>query len=162
MKWKRERGRLASFRVAAAAILIDRLTKIWALGPLNDAGGVMDGMDGVFGFALARNTGAAFSALASHPGIVAALSALILTGLGAAVFFGRTFSPSARVCLSLIWAGGVGNLLDRVIYGWVIDFIRLELFAFPIFNFADICVTGGAVWFAARLLLGGERAREAD
>ena len=154
MKWKRGSG--AS--LAAAALLIDRLTKLWALGPLSRAGGSMSGVGGVFGFTLARNSGAAFSAFADHPEVVAALSAVILIALGAAVFFSRAVSASARLCLSLVWAGGVGNLIDRILYGSVIDFIRLEIFTFPIFNFADICVTVGAVWYAARLLLGAERA----
>lgn len=152
MKWKRERGRTVSLLIAAAALLVDRAAKIWALGPLTDAGGSMRGIGGVFDFTVVRNSGAAFSVLASHPGIVTALSALILFALGAAVFFGRTLSVSSRACLSLIWAGGVGNLMDRAFYGAVIDFIRLELFVFPIFNFADICVTVGAAWFAVRLL----------
>ena len=156
MKWKRVRGACLAF--AAAALLIDRLTKLWALGPLTRAGGSMGGVGGVFAFTLARNPGAAFSVFADHPGIVAALSAVILTALGATAFFSRAFSGSARLCLSLVWAGGVGNLIDRALYGSVIDFLRIEFIPFPIFNFADICVTVGAVWYAARLLLGAERA----
>jgi signal peptidase II len=46
--------------------------------------------------------------------------------------------------LTLVVAGGTGNLIDRIFYGYVVDFIDFEIINFAIFNFADICVTVGA------------------
>ena len=62
-----------------------------------------------------------------------------------------------RLSLTLVLAGGLGNLIDRALYGAVIDYIELTFMTFPVFNFADICVTMGAAMFALFTLLPGKR-----
>lgn len=151
MKWKRACGRGALASLAAVLLLTDRLTKAWALSRLGE-GGTARGVGGLFDFRFTFNEGAAFSMLASNPAVVALLSAALLVALGAVILWGRTLSLSLRLGLTAVWAGGVGNLLDRLMYGAVVDFIELRFLSFPIFNFADICVTLGAVWLAVRVL----------
>lgn len=53
---------------------------------------------------------------------------------------GRHFSY-LRVCLSVLGAGAAGNLIDRLVHGYVTDFIYIKIINFPVFNFADICVS---------------------
>ena len=53
-------------------------------------------------------------------------------------------SKFLNICLVLIFAGGLGNLIDRIAYGYVIDFIEPLFIHFPVFNFADCCITVGA------------------
>ena len=56
----------------------------------------------------------------------------------------------------MIIAGGIGNLIDRISLGYVIDFLDFRIINFPVFNFADICVTLGAGLFIALLLFSKE------
>ena len=62
----------------------------------------------------------------------------------------KTLSTPVRLAISGLIGGGLGNLVDRILFGGVTDYIRLSLIRFPIFNFADICIT---VSVAALMLL---------
>jgi len=152
MKWNHARGRWGLVLLAALLMFIDRLSKLWALSSLAGAQ-PKTGIPGIFRFVFTCNEGAAFSMLAGSPFVVSVLSGLILLLLGTVILCGRTLDHMTRLCLTAIWAGGVGNLIDRVIYGAVVDFIDLTFISFPIFNVADICVTVGALIFAARLFI---------
>ena len=66
------------------------------------------------------------------------------------------------LCTSLIIAGGTGNLIDRAMYGFVVDYIDInELFSYPMFNFADCCVVIGAVLLAYYALVIEGRQKQA-
>ena len=56
------------------------------------------------------------------------------------------------IAFTLIVAGGVGTMIDRVLIGYVVDFINFLFIDFPVFNFADMCVTVGAAVMIAWLL----------
>ncbi len=66
-----------------------------------------------------------------------------------------------RVCLCLAAGGALGNLIDRIARGYVVDFIYFTPINFPKFNFADICVTGGVIALGV-LLMFYYRDEEAD
>ena len=61
--------------------------------------------------------------------------------------------PFAMVCLSVVLAGAVGNLIDRALQGYVVDMFALDLFQFPVFNVADIFVVCGGIAFCIAFLL---------
>ncbi|MDR0883096.1 MAG: signal peptidase II [Oscillospiraceae bacterium] len=89
-----------------------------------------------------RNTGVAFSFLQAHPQILTVLIALILLGCVLYLFLGtRKFALSQRVCLALIIGGGLGNLVDRIRLGFVVDFIEPTFVRFAVFNSADTVLT---------------------
>lgn len=95
------------------------------------------------------NTGAAFSLLSSGQALVMLISCSLMVML--AVWLLREKKLSRAACLSVagILGGGLGNLLDRIFFGGVTDYINLLPIRFPIFNFADICITlsvGALVW----------------
>lgn len=91
-----------------------------------------------------RNNGAAFSILQDHRILLIALPAiLIAVGLVYVTRHRKDRSNFMLTSLSLVIAGGLGNLIDRVMTGYVIDFIDFRFW--PVFNFADICVTVGCV-----------------
>lgn len=127
-------------------ILIDQASKAWALSALNETNGyAIPVINGIVRFQFAWNAGAAFSFLKDAPYIVFALSAVVLFLVALIVFLSRTLNAKTRLCLSMVFAGGLGNLIDRVRFQAVVDFIKLEFISFPVFNFADICVTVGAL-----------------
>lgn len=84
---------------------------------------------------------AAFSMMSSKTVVVAVISSVLMLAL--CVLLARSRSSSRLFCVSLsvLLGGGIGNLIDRVIWGGVTDYIRLLFIRFPVFNFADICIT---------------------
>ena len=87
------------------------------------------------------NTGAAFSLFSSMQRIVIALTAALMVFLCVYLAREKTLSTPARLAVSGLIGGGMGNLIDRILFGGVTDYIKLLFMHFPIFNFADICVT---------------------
>ena len=109
--------------------------------------------DGVFRFTYVRNTGAAFSSFLGQQWLFA-LIFVIFTGLLLFELKKNTmgFLPFERWCLTAIWAGGLGNMIDRVRLGYVVDMIELEFIRFPVFNVADCFITCGCVLLIAHLI----------
>lgn len=70
---------------------------------------------------------------------------------------------SVQLALALILAGAIGNLLDRIIYGKVVDFIYIELIKWPVFNIADIAVTlGMIIWITQVLFYNDEKKQKSS
>ena len=130
---------------AAIVIIVDRLTKLWALDALAD--GDIVPIEGILGFELAFNTGAAYG-LFKGGGSVIAIGALVAAGLilYALRSVERRFEA---VTLGAIMGGALGNLIDRVARGpglfdgAVVDWIETPLW--PNFNIADSAIVVGAV-----------------
>jgi signal peptidase II len=99
-----------------------------------------------------RNTGVSFSLLSGHPEILVVLqSILFAVVLVAFVFtYRRLRHPLLQTALCWIACGGFGNLIDRVRFGYVIDFIAVG--DFPIWNFADMCIVGGCILLGVYIL----------
>ena len=99
----------------------------------------------IFSINYVRNYGAAFNIFEGNRiflSLVSILSSLILIYF---IFVKERLNPRDRYGLSLILAGSLGNGIDRMIKGYVIDFINLKLFDFPIFNIADIAINIGCI-----------------
>jgi len=130
----------------AGVVLLDQLTKIlvWSLMQVGES---VDIIPNVFRFTYVQNEGAAFGMLAEHRWIFMVLSVI---GIAAMLIYLWRFRPDSRLActaLSLIIGGGIGNMIDRVVLGYVVDF--LDFCAFPnlwmwVFNVADSCVCIGA------------------
>ena len=87
------------------------------------------------------NTGAAFSILTGHSVFLALLSSLLLGAMIIVMLKSIQLCSEVRVTLSVLVGAGAGNLLDRILFGGVTDYIRLLSIPFPVFNLADICIT---------------------
>ena len=87
------------------------------------------------------NTGAAFSILSGKTLFLAMLSVFLLGTIYVFVCREMRLTAPARLALSCMIGGGVGNLLDRVLFGGVTDYVRLLFVSFPVFNLADIGIT---------------------
>jgi signal peptidase II len=129
----------------ATIILLDQLTKVWAVANLSD------GPIHVFGdtveFALTRNSGSAFSRFQGFTPVLA-IGAIVVTILLARVLR-KANDRLLIVALTLLLGGALGNLMDRIfrapgfLRGHVVDFVAVGWF--PVFNVADSCVTIGAI-----------------
>jgi signal peptidase II len=146
---RRRRIAIAACSVVAI-IVVDQLTKVWAVSALSDR------PIGIIGhtveFHLARNPGSAF-------GRFQGLTPLLAIGaIVASIFLARAVDrardPIVVAGLILVLGGALGNFTDRIVRppgvmrGYVIDFVRVG--SFPVFNVADSCITIGAVLLIAR------------
>ena len=100
--------------------------------------------DGVFALRFVRNTGAAFSLFSAHTALLSVFTGLFLLAGLVVLFSGKVKSIWLRAALILILAGGAGNWIDRVRFGFVTDYIEPLFMHFAVFNFADILITVGA------------------
>ena len=100
-----------------------------------------------------QNTGGGFSILEGHTWVLTVLTAVIMVGI-AALLIKKFFShPLAMWTLTAILGGGLGNLIDRVRLGYVVDMFHFQFINYPVFNVADILVVCGTIGFAAYYLL---------
>ena len=135
--------------LSALVIVLDLGTKFWVSASLayNDPVAVLP----VFDLRLLHNTGAAFSFLAGADGWQRWLFAAI--ALVVSVFILRWLRETPKSVLSLalaytlILGGALGNLFDRIVHGYVVDFISVHYagWYFPAFNIADMAITAGAM-----------------
>jgi len=128
-------------------LVLDRIVKIWSqtvLQPVVD----MPLWDGVFHLHYAENHGAAFSMLSGATYFFIGVTAVALVAiLILLIRIRRHRHWTLSVGLVLIASGAIGNLIDRVIYGYVIDMLYFKLINFAIFNVADMCVCIGAGFY---------------
>lgn len=101
----------------------------------------------VFHLTYCENTGAAFSMLSGARIFFIVITAVFIALLIWLIYSGRVQNIGAAYTMAIISAGGIGNLIDRVLNGYVVDMFDFRLINFAIFNVADIAVTCGAVAF---------------
>ncbi|MCR5673203.1 MAG: signal peptidase II [Lachnospiraceae bacterium] len=139
-------------------ILIDRITKHWAVNRLLDKEPIPIIKNALEFYYLPNgNTGAAFGMLAGHRTLFLIIALVVVL----VIFYFVYNMPSDRkyrsieILLVFIAAGGAGNMIDRFMQGYVVDFIYISLINFPVFNVADmyvsICTVILAVIFLLRL-----------
>ena len=106
--------------------------------------GTAEFINGFIGWNYVRNTGAAFGSFSDNTVLLSvATGAVLLAGI-VLIAMKKVKSKFCLVCAVMIISGGLGNLIDRVLKGYVVDFIDLQFMDFAVFNFADILVTVGA------------------
>ncbi|MFM2066128.1 MAG: hypothetical protein RLZZ584_1037 [Pseudomonadota bacterium] len=141
--------------LAALLIVLDQLSKIWVVAHFQHGDAVM--VTSYFDLVRAHNTGAAFSFLAQASGWQRWF--FVALGLGAAGFITYLLSRHGNqrlfaLALTLILAGALGNVIDRLWHGYVVDFLQFHwgwlapVFPggyFPAFNVADMAISGGAI-----------------
>lgn len=142
--------------VALVWLLADQATK--ALVDVHEAGEVLHASPvGFLDVVLVHNTGAAWGALSGATVALGAVSLVVCALIAVYVFaFAKQAPWVAYLGLALVFAGGVGNAIDRFWHGYVVDFISTAFMDFPVFNIADVGVTVGVVLFVISLLMGRE------
>ncbi len=128
--------------IAALLIAVDQMAKNWASEVLIK--GEIPVIENVLYFKYAENTGVAFSMFSDNRWVLVGITSVMLIIVLAFFLSGKVTDKLELFSLSLIIAGGVGNLIDRVSLGYVVDFIDVRVINFAIFNIADMCITIGA------------------
>lgn len=134
--------------LSAIVIVLDLYTKYLASTHLTYASPVPV-IDGFFNFTLLHNTGAAFSFLASESGWQRWFFVILATGVSVFLVHWMSTLKNDRwlaIALALVLGGAIGNLYDRMMLGYVVDFLHFywQDWHFPAFNIADSAITVGA------------------
>lgn len=140
--------------IAAAVIALDFITKR-LVTRLMVEGQTIPLIRGLFSLTFVRNPGAAFSLFPNRTVFLVTMALILSTVI---ILFGRRLTGGDRlleIALSLVLGGAIGNLIDRITTGLVIDFFELP--NFPVFNIADIAITSGAALFVLGTLLAMKR-----
>lgn len=139
--------------VMAAAVVIDQVLKLIVINTL-EIGQTIPLIEGVFHFTYIRNYGAAFSILQNKQEFLIIITAMVMLAAAVVMFKNiKNFSRLASFSLAAIIGGGIGNIIDRIRFGYVVDFLDFRLIGFPIFNFADCCVVIGAFALIAAVFI---------
>lgn len=143
--------------LAAAALLVaaDQGIKLWATRALLPQG-AMTLLPGIVELRYYLNDGMAFSMLSGRQTLLIAVTSVMLAAVLLALLLHK-MTPLERVAWTMILGGGIGNLIDRICNGVVVDYINLLFMNFAVFNFADICVTVGVGLLVLSILLDGKK-----
>lgn len=137
--------------IAALVVLLDRLSKLWIIHHVRPGYGIVV-IPRVFRLSHVLNTGAAFSLFADSLSPLAVRNSLIAFSIIAVIIVGALLWRTGRqptltgVALALILGGAIGNLYDRLVYSFVVDFLEVHIihYHWPDFNVADSCIVIGA------------------
>lgn len=135
-----------AYAIAAVTVVLDQLSKLWILGLLGREPGASLPLLGPIHLTMVHNYGMSFGLLRdSDWGRWLLIGFSILVVIGLAVWVHKATRPLLAVGIGLIIGGAIGNnLIDRVIYGYVVDFIDVSRLYFPwVFNVADSGISVG-------------------
>ena len=144
-----------------ALILIDQIVKIIIFNTIGTSGETITLIPKILSLTYVENIGAAFGIFGER---------IILIGVNIVIIFvivklltskKYQFVKSAKFGMSLVLAGGIGNLIDRIFRGYVIDYLDItQLFNYPVFNIADICIVLGVVILFVTILINTVKSQE--
>ena len=134
------------FILGVVILILDQLTKILLINKN------LSVIPNFLSLTYTENTGGAFGALNSNTILITIISFIIIIGIIVFIVIKKdeihNFYP-----YTLVLAGSIGNLIDRLFRGKVVDFIDVNLFNFPNFNIADICIVIGIFWIVIELII---------
>lgn len=128
--------------LAAALVALDQIVKylVRANIPL---GGSVPFLPRILDLTYVQNTGAAFSLLRQHTWLLTLTSAVVVLAMCALLARGFFKNRLGLFSAALVLAGGMGNLIDRAVFGYVTDMFKTVFMDFAVFNVADCCITVG-------------------
>ena len=134
-------------------ILLDQGTKLWALASLKPIHN-MTLVEGFMDLTFVENRGVAFGMFSGQRWFILLLTGIIAVGL---IWFYVTMPKKKeyfplRVSLVLVLSGAIGNIIDRLFRGYVVDFFEFTFFEWPVFNVADIYVVVGVILLALMII----------
>jgi len=135
--------------LSSLVVIVDRLTKYLLFRNLSEGKSVRV-VPGLFHITLVLNSGAAFGLFKGRSVFFMVSSVLVIALIFLYLWRGSCREILVMTALGLILGGAVGNLIDRVLFGYVIDFLDFRIW--PVFNIADASITIGACILAIRLI----------
>ena len=138
---------------AVGVVVADQITKYLTVANIALYQDV-EFIPGLLGLTYVQNTGAAFSSFEGQQWLFA-LVFVAFTGMILWEYFKKPqpFSKFERWCIAAIYGGGLGNMIDRVRLGYVVDMIETKFMVFPVFNVADCFITCGCIALMVSLVL---------
>ena len=134
------------FAAGAALLGLDQWVKIWAAANLDLHGEALPLLGPLLGLRLTHNYGAAWSSFSGQRFMLIALPIIIVGTVMVFVAKKIVRHPLGLAACSLVMAGGIGNLIDRVVTGYVVDMLYFPFWvSYPTFNIADVCIVAGAI-----------------
>ena len=135
-----------------AVVAADQVTK-WLVMENIALHGHVDFIPGLLSLTYAQNTGAAWSMLEGQRWLFILVFAVLTVLLLLEFFkFHMPFTDFERWLIAAVYAGGLGNMIDRVRLGYVVDMIQTDFMNFPVFNVADCFITCGCILLIIRLV----------
>lgn len=141
--------------IIALGLFLDRISKLWALRALYPDKEIVI-IKNIFSFEYLENRGAAFGIFQNKQIFLAAITVIVT---GAIIYYLFKYKPKSvllKISLAMIISGAFGNLFDRLVYKYVVDFVLWhykDVYYFPTFNVADMFVTCGTVLLALYLII---------
>ena len=148
--------------VSALVIILDQLSKAWVLASLPEYTAIPV-IDGFWNWYRTYNTGAAFSFLSDAGGWQKYFFVVLAVAIAGLLGYWLSKAPrrdwKTALPYALVIGGAIGNVIDRLLHGHVVDFIQWHWrdYFWPAFNIADAAIVGGAVGIAVYGLFAGAR-----
>ena len=135
--------------VIVVGIILDQLTKFLAVRFLEPIA-TFPIIKNVIHLTYVENTGAAFGMLKDHRWVFIVISTITIIAFLAYLYAGHAENRLYAVSIAMVISGGIGNMIDRILLGYVVDFIDFRLINFAVFNGADsfVCVGAGLLILA--------------
>lgn len=143
--------------LSALVVAADGLMKDWVTHSIT-LGGERDLIPGILGLTNLHNEGAAFSMFSSLQIPILILTFIFVGAVIWVLLTGRISGIMGKVTLALVLGGAVGNAVDRLTFGYVVDMFETLFVRFAVFNVADIFITCGGVLFCVYILISGSKA----
>lgn len=136
--------------IGAVIVAADQIIKYFVSTNLQPVGSISV-IDNFLKFTYVENNGVAFGMFADMRWIFVVLTSALLIAIIIVMFVKRPKGKMFYISAGLIIGGGIGNLIDRIFYGYVIDYISVSFFP-PVCNFADYAITIGTILLVVYLL----------
>ena len=138
--------------LVAAIVLVDQFTKVLVVKNIPLHTGIPF-LPGILSLTYTQNTGAAWSMFAGQQWLFALVFA-VFTALILLEFFKSPmpFTPLERWCIAAVYGGGLGNMIDRIRLGYVVDMLHTDFMDFPVFNVADCFISCGSILLLIHLI----------
>ena len=146
--------------LAIIAVAVDQYTKFLAVTNLGTESASIPVFEGIFHLTYVKNTGAAFGIFQNGNAVLTVVMALILAGIVGVYIAVKPRHITAKIAAGLVMGGAVGNLIDRLTRGFVVDFFDVRFINYPVFNVADSCVVVGAVLICIYMLFFDKKIKE--
>ena len=142
-------------------IAADQITKYLTVTYLKPVSTV-EIIKNILSFTYVENRGAAFGILQNSRWLFIIFTVVVIAVLIAYTIKKKISNKLYKISSALIIAGGIGNLIDRIFKGYVVDMIEVTFINYPVFNFADCCVVVGAILFCLYVLIYDGKTEKTD